>query len=90
MLVEILKNKLLPTKSVQLVTNETKYCVIPGELNILDIAKDGRDMYAVRCHDAREYRHGLALLKAQKIEHIVVDTDPKRVRQLARAVSIIC
>ncbi|KAJ8705478.1 hypothetical protein PYW08_012524 [Mythimna loreyi] len=57
-----------------------------GELNILDIAKDGRDMYAVRCHDAKEYRRGLALLKAQQIEHIVVDTDPKRVRQLARAI----
>nr|XP_049703804.1 glutamate receptor ionotropic, kainate 2 isoform X4 [Helicoverpa armigera]XP_049703805.1 glutamate receptor ionotropic, kainate 2 isoform X4 [Helicoverpa armigera]XP_049703806.1 glutamate receptor ionotropic, kainate 2 isoform X4 [Helicoverpa armigera] len=57
-----------------------------GELNILDIAKDGRDMYAVRCRDAKEYRRGLALLKAQQIEHIVVDTDPKRVRQLARAI----
>ncbi|CAH0698587.1 unnamed protein product [Spodoptera exigua] len=55
------------------------------ELNILNIAKDGRDMYAVRCRDAKEYRRGLALLKAQQIDHIVVDTDPKRVRQLARA-----
>ncbi|KAH9630559.1 hypothetical protein HF086_016063 [Spodoptera exigua] len=57
-----------------------------GELNILNIAKDGRDMYAVRCRDAKEYRRGLALLKAQQIDHIVVDTDPKRVRQLARAI----
>ncbi|KAG6459947.1 hypothetical protein O3G_MSEX011685 [Manduca sexta] len=57
-----------------------------GELNILDIAKDGRDMYAVRCHDAKEYRRALSQLKAQKITHVIVDTDPKRFRQLARAI----
>ncbi|PZC71874.1 hypothetical protein B5X24_HaOG212301 [Helicoverpa armigera] len=56
-----------------------------GELNILDIAKDGRDMYAVRCRDAKEYRRGLALLKAQQIEHIV--TEPAL---LYDAVQILC
>ncbi|XP_075989373.1 glutamate receptor ionotropic, kainate 2 [Anticarsia gemmatalis] len=57
-----------------------------GEINIIDIAKDGRDMYAVRCHDPKEYRRALAQLKAQQVEHIIVDTDPRRIRQLARAI----
>nr|QZH55025.1 ionotropic glutamate receptor 3 [Achelura yunnanensis] len=57
-----------------------------GELNMINIARDGRDMYAVRCADPREYRHALAQLKAQGVLHIIVDTDPKRLRQLARAI----
>ncbi|XP_049883577.1 glutamate receptor ionotropic, kainate 2 [Pectinophora gossypiella] len=57
-----------------------------GELNILDLAKDGRDMYAVRCDDAHEYRRALAQLKAQRVTHIIVDTDPKHMRHLARAI----
>ncbi|KAJ0170032.1 hypothetical protein K1T71_014638 [Dendrolimus kikuchii] len=57
-----------------------------GELNILNLAKDGRDLYAVRCHDAKEYRRALTQLKAQKITHIIVDTDPSKIRQLARAI----
>lgn len=65
------------------------YCdtVIPGEINMLSLG-DGRDMYAVRCRDADEYRRALALIKAQRIENIIVDTDPKNMQQLGRAVSI--
>ncbi|KAL0853117.1 hypothetical protein ABMA27_012883 [Loxostege sticticalis] len=57
-----------------------------GELNVLNIAKDGRDMYAVGCNNAHEYRRALAQLKAQNIARVIVDTDPRRVRQLARAI----
>ncbi|KAI8426774.1 hypothetical protein MSG28_014462 [Choristoneura fumiferana] len=46
-------------------------------------ADDGRDMYCVRA--VHEYRIALAQLKAQGITHIIVDTDPRRLRQLARA-----
>ncbi|XP_069363770.1 glutamate receptor ionotropic, kainate 2 isoform X3 [Maniola hyperantus] len=56
-----------------------------GELNIVRVARDGRDMYAVRC-EARDYRRALAQLKAQHIVHIVVDTDPKHLRMLSRAI----
>ncbi|CAG4981440.1 unnamed protein product [Colias eurytheme] len=56
-----------------------------GELNIGNLARDGRDMYAVRC-DARDYRRALYQLKAQGISHIIVDTDPRHLRQLARAI----
>ncbi|XP_063543877.1 glutamate receptor ionotropic, kainate 2 [Cydia strobilella] len=55
-----------------------------GELNIANIAKDGRNMYCVRT--SHEYRRALSLLKAQGVTHIIVDTDPKRLRQLARAI----
>ncbi|XP_061725506.1 glutamate receptor ionotropic, kainate 2 isoform X2 [Cydia pomonella] len=55
-----------------------------GELNIANIAKDGRDMYCVRA--SHEYRRALTLLKAQGVTHIIVDTDPKKLRQLARAI----
>ncbi|CAH4035980.1 unnamed protein product [Pieris brassicae] len=55
-----------------------------GELNVLRMASDGRDMYAVRC-TSHEYRRALAQLKAQGISRIIVDTDPKHLRQLARA-----
>ncbi|XP_053623166.1 glutamate receptor ionotropic, kainate 2 [Plodia interpunctella] len=57
-----------------------------GELNVMNIARDGRNMFAVRCSGAHEYRHALALLKAQSIGHIIVDTEPKKFRQLARAI----
>ncbi|CAH2261736.1 jg7601, partial [Pararge aegeria aegeria] len=54
------------------------------ELNIVRLARDGRDMYAVRC-EGRDYRRALAQLKAQHIQHIIVDTDPKHLRLLSRA-----
>ncbi|VVC86822.1 unnamed protein product [Leptidea sinapis] len=54
------------------------------ELNIGDLARDGRDMYAVRC-ESRDYRRALAQLKMQRVRHIMVDVDPKHLRQLARA-----
>ncbi|XP_028034359.1 glutamate receptor ionotropic, kainate 2 isoform X2 [Bombyx mandarina] len=57
-----------------------------GDLSILDIAKDGRDMYAVRCVDPKDYRKSLIQLKAQRIKNVIVDTDPARFRQLARAI----
>ncbi|KAJ2938703.1 hypothetical protein O0L34_g12031 [Tuta absoluta] len=57
-----------------------------GELNMLNLAKDGRDMYAVRCESPHEYRRALAQLKAQKVSHILVDTDPQHWRVLARAI----
>ncbi|XP_050676373.1 glutamate receptor ionotropic, kainate 2 [Leptidea sinapis] len=56
-----------------------------GELNIGDLARDGRDMYAVRC-ESRDYRRALAQLKMQRVRHIMVDVDPKHLRQLARAI----
>ncbi|OWR42584.1 glutamate receptor ionotropic kainate 2 like protein [Danaus plexippus plexippus] len=56
-----------------------------GELNIVRLARDGRDMYAVRC-ESRDYRRALAQLKAQDIKHIIVDTDPKHLRLLSRAI----
>lgn len=61
--------------------------LFPGELNIVRLARDGRDMYAVRC-ETRDYRRALAQLKAQGIKHIIVDTDPKHLRLLSRAVSM--
>ncbi|XP_059056605.1 glutamate receptor ionotropic, kainate 2 [Achroia grisella] len=57
-----------------------------GELNVLNIAKDGRNMYAVRCNGPHDYRRALTQLKAQDVVHIVVDTDPKKIHQLARAI----
>ncbi|XP_072943273.1 glutamate receptor ionotropic, kainate 2 [Epargyreus clarus] len=57
-----------------------------GELNLVKLAGDGRNMYAVRCSDPREYRTALSLIKAQRIERIIVDTDPKHLKQLARAI----
>lgn len=57
-----------------------------GEINIINIGKDGRDMYARRCSDSLEYRPALAQLKAQQITHIIVDTDPKQLQILFRAV----
>ncbi|XP_045456994.1 glutamate receptor ionotropic, kainate 2 [Melitaea cinxia] len=56
-----------------------------GELNIVRLARDGRDMYAVRV-ETRDYRRALAQLKSQRIKHIIVDTDPKHLRQLSRAI----
>ncbi|CAH2100667.1 unnamed protein product [Euphydryas editha] len=56
-----------------------------GELNIVRLARDGRDMYAVRV-EARDYRRALAQLKSQRIKHIIVDTDPKHLRLLSRAI----
>ncbi|KAM3955105.1 glutamate receptor ionotropic, kainate 2, partial [Aphomia sociella] len=57
-----------------------------GELNILNIAKDGRNMYAVRCRSPHDYRPALAQLKAQEVTHIIVDTDPRKTHQLSRAI----
>ncbi|KOB66060.1 Glutamate receptor, ionotropic kainate 1 [Operophtera brumata] len=59
-----------------------------GELNMLDLG-DGRDMYAVRVSDAEEYRRALALIKAQRIGNIIVDTDPTKMRQLGRALQLM-
>ncbi|XP_041988806.1 glutamate receptor ionotropic, kainate 2-like isoform X2 [Aricia agestis] len=56
-----------------------------GELNIVKLGSDGRNMYAVRCA-SHEYRRALSQLKAQRITHIIVDTDPKHLRILARAI----
>ncbi|CAH2062145.1 unnamed protein product, partial [Iphiclides podalirius] len=57
-----------------------------GEINILKLAGDGRDMYAVRCAGASDYRRGLQRLRAQRIVHIIVDTDPKNLPQFSRAI----
>ncbi|KAL4714302.1 hypothetical protein ACJJTC_009654 [Scirpophaga incertulas] len=57
-----------------------------GVLNILNIARDGRDMYVIRSSGPHEYRRSLAQLKAQNVKHIIIDTDPNKIRHLARAI----
>lgn len=44
-------------------------------------------MYTRRCAHAAEYRPALAQLKAQRVTHIIVDTDRKELHKLFRAVS---
>lgn len=77
---------LLSQKLVDKSNLSNNFFIISGELNIVRLARDGRDMYAVRC-ESRDYRRALAQLKAQDIKHIIVDTDPKHLRLLSRAVS---
>ncbi|XP_048485931.1 glutamate receptor ionotropic, kainate 2 [Plutella xylostella] len=57
-----------------------------GELNMLNVAADGRDMYALRCARASDYRPALAQLKAQKVKHLIVDTDRRQLHKLFRAI----
>ncbi|GBP90059.1 Glutamate receptor ionotropic, kainate 1 [Eumeta japonica] len=60
-----------------------------GELNTINTGKDGRNMLVLRCSSHAEYRPALALLKAQRITHVIVDTDPAHLHKLFRAVNVL-